>query len=66
MTIRAAERGKHILCEKPLGLNAAEVRKMTAACAANHVTLMEAFMYRYNRPRGQGHGSDPERSVGGD
>ena len=46
-TIRAAEHGKHILCEKPLGLNAAEVREMTAACAASKVTLMEAFMYRY-------------------
>lgn len=46
-TIRAAEHGKHILCEKPLALTAAEVREMTAACAANGVTLMEAFMYRY-------------------
>ena len=46
-TIRAAEHGKHILCEKPLGLNATEVRDMIAACSANKVTLMEAFMYRY-------------------
>jgi len=46
-TLRAAERGKHILCEKPLGLNAGEVRDMIAACAANQLTLMEAFMYRY-------------------
>ena len=46
-TIRAAEHGKPILCEKPLGLNAAEVRDMIAACTANQVTLMEAFMYRY-------------------
>src|SRR4051812_46429596 len=46
-TIRAAEHGKHVLCEKPLGLNASEVRDMIAACASNRVTLMEAFMYRY-------------------
>jgi xylose dehydrogenase (NAD/NADP) len=46
-TVKAAEQGKHVLCEKPLALNAAEVRKMTAACAAHGVTLMEAFMYRY-------------------
>lgn len=46
-TVKAAEQGKHVLCEKPLGLNADEVRKMTAACAAHGVTLMEAFMYRY-------------------
>jgi len=46
-TIRAAEHGKHVLCEKPLGLNAAEVREMTMACAAHGVKLMEAFMYRF-------------------
>ncbi len=46
-TIRAAEQGKHVLCEKPIALNAAECREMMAACAAHRVTLMEAFMYRY-------------------
>jgi predicted dehydrogenase len=46
-TIRAAEHGKHVLCEKPLALDAAQCREMTAACAANRVWLMEAFMYRY-------------------
>jgi xylose dehydrogenase (NAD/NADP) len=46
-TIKAANNGKHILCEKPLALNATECREMIDACAANKVTLMEAFMYRY-------------------
>lgn len=46
-TIKAAEHGKHVLCEKPIALTAAECREMTAACAANRVKLMEAFMYRY-------------------
>jgi xylose dehydrogenase (NAD/NADP) len=46
-TIKAAEHGKHVLCEKPLALTAAEGREMAAACAAHGVTLMEAFMYRY-------------------
>ncbi len=46
-TIRAAEQGKHVLCEKPFALNAAEAREMIAACRANGVVFMEAFMYRY-------------------
>ena len=51
-TIRAAERGKHILCEKPLALDADECREMDAAAEANGVKLMEAFMYRFH-PRTQ-------------
>jgi xylose dehydrogenase (NAD/NADP) len=47
-TIRAAEAGKHILCEKPLALNAAECREMSAAATANGVKLLEAFMYRFH------------------
>jgi len=46
-TIRAAENGKHVLCEKPIALDAGEARDMIAAADANRVTLMEAFMYRY-------------------
>jgi len=45
--IRAAEHGKHILCEKPLGLNVDECRDMIAAAEKHRVLLMEAFMYRY-------------------
>jgi predicted dehydrogenase len=47
-TIKAAEAGKHVLCEKPVALNAAEAREMIAACRANGVQFMEAFMYRYS------------------
>jgi predicted dehydrogenase len=46
-TIRAAEKGKHVLCEKPLAMNAAQCREMIAACAKHRTLLMEAFMYRY-------------------
>ena len=47
-TIRATERGKHVLCEKPLALDAAECGEMQAAADANGVKLMEAFMYRFH------------------
>ena len=47
-SMRAAAQGKHILCEKPLALNAAEADEMIAAAAKNHVVLMEAFMYRFH------------------
>ena len=47
-TIRTAEAGKHILCEKPLALNASECDTMQAAADANGVKLMEAFMYRFH------------------
>jgi len=47
-TVRAAEAGKHVLCEKPLGLTAAECAAMAAAARASGVLLMEAFMYRFH------------------
>jgi D-xylose 1-dehydrogenase (NADP+, D-xylono-1,5-lactone-forming) len=46
-TLKAAAHGKHVLCEKPLGLTAAECREMIVAAETHRVTLMEAFMYRY-------------------
>lgn len=44
--IRSAERRKNILCEKPAGINRAELVEMLAAAKANGVFFMEAFMYR--------------------
>ena len=47
-TIKAARAGKHILCEKPLALSAAQCLEMDAAAKEHHVVLMEAFMYRFH------------------
>lgn len=45
-TVAAARAGKHVLCEKPLAMDAAEAQEVVAACAEAGVMLMEAFMYR--------------------
>jgi len=47
-TLRAIAAGKHVLCEKPLGMDAAEAEDMGAAAKGKGVHLMEAFMYRFH------------------
>jgi predicted dehydrogenase len=46
-TIAAAEAGKHVLCEKPMALSAAECEPMLAACRANRVKLGVAYYRRF-------------------
>jgi len=46
--IRAMKAGKHVLCEKPMAMNAAEVEAMIAAAQAGGVQLMEGFMYKFH------------------
>jgi len=47
--VKAAEAGKHVLCEKPCGADAAEVRAMTDACRAHGVQFMDGVMFMHSR-----------------
>ena len=47
-SIKAAQAGKHILCEKPLSVTVDESRKMIDAAKHNGVLLVEAFTHRLN------------------
>lgn len=46
-TIRAADAGKHVLCEKPIALNAGEIDQLIAARDRNKVLITEAYMVTY-------------------
>jgi len=47
--IKAAQAGKHILCEKPMARTVAECDRMIEVCTQNRVTLMVAFMKRFDK-----------------
>lgn len=46
LSIQAAEAGKHVLCEKPVGLSVAEAKELLAARERTGVRIQEAFMVR--------------------
>ena len=47
-TQKAADHGKHILCEKPLTVTAAESEKLVAYCRSKGVRLMDGFMWPHH------------------
>lgn len=51
-TIHAAQKGKHVLCEKPLALNAQQAEEMAAACREHNVQLMDGVMWLHH-PRAE-------------
>ncbi|MFD0958468.1 Gfo/Idh/MocA family protein [Paenibacillus chungangensis] len=47
LTIAAAKKGLHVLCEKPLGISVDEMHEMINVCRDHNVQLMTAFPCRY-------------------
>lgn len=46
--LRAAEAGKHVLCEKPCGVTAADLREMLHACRKKRVQFMDGVMFMHS------------------
>ena len=61
-TIRALRAGKHVLCEKPFALNAAQAMEMFETAAKEGRVLVEAFMYRSHPYVRRDRRSDSHRS----
>jgi predicted dehydrogenase len=47
--VRAAEAGKHVVCEKPCAVSAGDLEEMISACRKNRVQFMDGVMFMHNR-----------------
>jgi len=47
--LRAAAAGKHVVCEKPCAVSAADLQEMLSACRKNHVQFMDGVMFMHNQ-----------------
>ena len=47
--IRAARAGKHVMCEKPCGINASELEEMISVCRENNVQFMDGVMFMHSQ-----------------
>ena len=63
-TLAAIAAGKHVLCEKPLALDPADVDRIVAAAAAAGVVVEEGFMYRHEPMTGRVIGLLNDGAVG--
>jgi len=63
--MRAAEAGKHVLCEKPCAVSTAGLEEMISACRKNRVQFMDGVMFMHNPRLGQIRAAlDDGKSVG--
>jgi len=46
--LRAIEKGKHVLCEKPMALTVADIESIQSAAAEKQLKVMEGFMYHFH------------------
>jgi predicted dehydrogenase len=64
-TLRALEAGKHVLCEKPIALNAGEAQALLAARAKSGKLVAEAFMVRFHPQWRRAHELAHSGAIGG-
>ncbi|MFD1337490.1 Gfo/Idh/MocA family protein [Oceanobacillus iheyensis] len=63
-TIAAANKGIHILCEKPIATTVEHAREMIDVCKKNNVLLQIAFPVRFSTPVGKGKGIINSGEIG--